>query len=103
MVVAPPSGRLVAHAVMGCKAEVGTAWAHSLPPGCMLSTHMPPLVRAPALVLQDMWQYKGALPERIFIGCGTAEYSATRDHERWGRAKGGASGGAGPGQGRNPA
>lgn len=34
------------------------------------------------LALQDMWQYKGALPERIFIGCGTAEYSATRDHER---------------------
>ena len=22
------------------------------------------------------------LPERIFLGCGTKEYSATRDHER---------------------
>lgn len=39
-------------------------------------------VPPPPLCLQDMWQYKGALPERIFIGCGTAEYSATRDHER---------------------
>ena len=25
---------------------------------------------------------RGMLPERIFLGCGTKEYSATRDHER---------------------
>lgn len=42
----------------------------------------PSLWIAEGRFLQDMWQYKGALPERIFIGCGTAEYSATRDHER---------------------
>ena len=28
------------------------------------------------------------LPERLFIGCGTKEYSATRDHVRWGLAQG---------------
>lgn len=25
---------------------------------------------------------RGRLPERLFLGCGTKEYSATRDHER---------------------
>jgi enterochelin esterase-like enzyme len=30
----------------------------------------------------DLKHYRGPLPERIFIGCGTKEYSATRDHER---------------------
>lgn len=30
----------------------------------------------------DLKRYRGPLPERIFVGCGTKEYSATRDHER---------------------
>jgi hypothetical protein len=32
--------------------------------------------------MQDLEQYKGRLPERLSLGCGTAEYSATRDHDR---------------------
>lgn len=26
--------------------------------------------------------HQGMLPERLFLGCGTREYSATRDHDR---------------------
>ncbi len=26
--------------------------------------------------------HRGMLPERLFLGCGTREYSATRDHDR---------------------
>ena len=33
--------------------------------------------------LRDMAAHAGPLPERLFLGCGTKEYSATRDHERW--------------------
>ncbi|KAL6760544.1 Alpha/Beta hydrolase protein [Haematococcus lacustris] len=32
--------------------------------------------------LADMAAHRGALPERLFLGCGTREYSATRDHCR---------------------
>jgi hypothetical protein len=31
---------------------------------------------------QDMRMHRGMLPERLFLACGTKEYSATRDHER---------------------
>lgn len=31
---------------------------------------------------QDMRAHRGMLPERLFLGCGTKEYSATRDHVR---------------------
>ena len=29
-----------------------------------------------------MAAHTGPLPERVFMGCGTREYSATRDHVR---------------------
>ena len=50
----------------------------------------PSLWIAEGAFLNDMWQYRGPLPERLFMGCGTLEYSATRDHVRcvwwgWGR------------------
>lgn len=32
--------------------------------------------------LQDLASYSGRLPERLSLGCGTLEYSATRDHDR---------------------
>lgn len=32
--------------------------------------------------LDDMLQHTGPLPDRMFVGAGTREYSATRDHER---------------------
>lgn len=42
----------------------------------------PSLWIAEGRFLGDLWEHKGALPERLFLGCGTKEYSATRDHER---------------------
>lgn len=42
----------------------------------------PSLWIAEARFLGDMDAYNGMLPERLFMGCGTAEYSATRDHSR---------------------
>lgn len=69
----------------GMPSTAGPEGESDLPCACVVV--LPLLVHCPGappppLCLQDMWQYKGALPERIFIGCGTAEYSATRDHER---------------------
>lgn len=32
--------------------------------------------------MQDLANYSGRLPERLSLGCGTLEYSATRDHDR---------------------
>eukprot|EP00775_Hariotina_reticulata_P003956 gene3956-4209_t len=46
------------------------------------------LVESPSLwvaegkFLADLAQYAGRLPERLSLGCGTLEYSATRDHDR---------------------
>lgn len=31
---------------------------------------------------QDLANHSGRLPQRLSLGCGTAEYSATRDHNR---------------------
>ena len=43
----------------------------------------PSLWIAEGLFLRDMWAHRGQpLPERLFMGCGTKEYSATRDHVR---------------------
>ena len=42
----------------------------------------PSLWIAEGQFLRDMWHYRGALPERVFMGAGTLEYSATRDHVR---------------------
>ncbi|KAG2497276.1 hypothetical protein HYH03_004860 [Edaphochlamys debaryana] len=42
----------------------------------------PSLWIAEGRFLQDMRQHRGMLPERLFLGCGTREYSATRDHVR---------------------
>lgn len=42
----------------------------------------PSLWIAEGAFLRDMWNFRGRLPERVFIGCGTREYSATRDHDR---------------------
>ncbi len=43
----------------------------------------PSLWIAEGRFLGDMWAHGGgALPERLFLGCGTKEYSATRDHDR---------------------
>eukprot|EP00884_Botryococcus_braunii_P022082 jgi/Botrbrau1/8558/Bobra.0359s0022.1 len=42
----------------------------------------PSLWIAEGRFLEDLAAHKGRLPERMFIGCGTKEYSATRDHER---------------------
>jgi hypothetical protein len=33
--------------------------------------------------LQDLAEHSGRLPERLALGCGTREYSATREHERY--------------------
>ncbi len=50
------------------------------------------LVESPSLwvaegaVLRDMAGHTGPLPERLFLGCGTREYSGTRQHARWARA-----------------
>jgi hypothetical protein len=35
------------------------------------------------LLLQDLAAHSGRLPERLALGCGTREYSATREHERY--------------------
>lgn len=35
------------------------------------------------LPLQDLAAHSGRLPERLALGCGTREYSATREHERY--------------------
>ncbi|KAF6258832.1 Alpha/Beta hydrolase protein [Scenedesmus sp. NREL 46B-D3] len=46
------------------------------------------LVESPSLwtgegrFLQDLATHSGRLPERLALGCGTREYSATREHER---------------------
>ena len=40
------------------------------------------MVPSPGLCSQDMQQHTGRLPERLYLGCGTREYSATRDHVR---------------------
>ncbi|WIA18323.1 hypothetical protein OEZ85_009788 [Tetradesmus obliquus] len=46
------------------------------------------LVESPSLwvgegrFLGDLASYSGRLPERLSLGCGTLEYSATRDHDR---------------------
>ncbi|GAB4823020.1 hypothetical protein N2152v2_010066 [Parachlorella kessleri] len=42
----------------------------------------PSLWIAEGQFLRDLWDYRGPLPERLFMGCGTKEYSATRDHVR---------------------
>eukprot|EP00198_Chlamydomonas_reinhardtii_P004541 XP_001693877.1 predicted protein [Chlamydomonas reinhardtii] len=42
----------------------------------------PSLWIAEGRFLQDMRAHRGMLPERLFLGCGTKEYSATRDHVR---------------------
>ncbi len=42
----------------------------------------PSLWIAEGRFLADMAAHQGPLPERIFLGCGTREYSATRDHCR---------------------
>lgn len=42
----------------------------------------PSLWVAEGRFLRDMEGCSGRLPERIFMGCGTREYSATRDHDR---------------------
>ncbi|GLC43975.1 hypothetical protein PLESTB_000215900 [Pleodorina starrii] len=49
--------------------------------GCVLA-ESPSLWIAEGRFLQDMRMHRGMLPERLFLGCGTREYSATRDHER---------------------
>ncbi|EFJ50202.1 hypothetical protein VOLCADRAFT_89088 [Volvox carteri f. nagariensis] len=49
--------------------------------GCVLA-ESPSLWIAEGRFLQDMRMYRGMLPERLFLGCGTKEYSATRDHDR---------------------
>eukprot|EP00951_Prasinocladus_malaysianus_P008209 scaffold59346_cov18-Prasinocladus_malaysianus.AAC.1 len=33
--------------------------------------------------LGDMWNHNGRWAEKIFVGSGTKEYSATRDHDWW--------------------
>lgn len=35
------------------------------------------------LLPQDLAAHSGRLPERLALGCGTREYSATREHERY--------------------
>jgi sterol desaturase/sphingolipid hydroxylase (fatty acid hydroxylase superfamily) len=35
------------------------------------------------LLLQELAAHSGRLPERLALGCGTREYSATREHERY--------------------
>jgi hypothetical protein len=35
------------------------------------------------LLLQTLAEHSGRLPERLALGCGTREYSATREHERY--------------------
>ena len=42
----------------------------------------PSLWIAEAKFLGDIASHHGMLPERLFFGCGTKEYSATRDHDR---------------------
>jgi len=42
----------------------------------------PSLWVAEARFLADLAAHSGALPERLFMGVGTREYSGTRDHER---------------------
>lgn len=42
----------------------------------------PSLWVAEGRYLQDLRAHGAALPERIFLGVGTREYSGTRDHER---------------------
>jgi enterochelin esterase-like enzyme len=42
----------------------------------------PSLWIAEGRFIGDLWAHRGALPERLFMGCGTKEYSATRDHVR---------------------
>ncbi|KAG2443453.1 hypothetical protein HXX76_001810 [Chlamydomonas incerta] len=42
----------------------------------------PSLWIAEGRFLEDMRAHRGMLPERLFLGCGTREYSATRDHDR---------------------
>ncbi|KAG2443225.1 hypothetical protein HYH02_009298 [Chlamydomonas schloesseri] len=49
--------------------------------GCVLA-ESPSLWIAEGRFLQDMRAHRGMLPERLFLGCGTKEYSATRDHVR---------------------
>ncbi|GIL79183.1 hypothetical protein Vretimale_16716 [Volvox reticuliferus] len=49
--------------------------------GCVLA-ESPSLWIAEGRFLQDMRMHRGMLPERLFLGCGTREYSATRDHDR---------------------
>lgn len=45
----------------------------------LLLLPLPPLFAA---CCQDLAGHSGRLPERLSLGCGTREYSATRDHER---------------------
>ena len=42
----------------------------------------PSLWIAEGRFLRDLQDFKGRLPARVFVGCGTREYSATRDHDR---------------------
>lgn len=42
----------------------------------------PSLWIAEGKFLGDIREHTGMLPDRMFIGCGTKEYSATRDHDR---------------------
>ncbi|GIL61286.1 hypothetical protein Vafri_15684 [Volvox africanus] len=49
--------------------------------GCVLA-ESPSLWISEGRFLQDMRMHRGMLPERLFLGCGTREYSATRDHDR---------------------
>jgi enterochelin esterase-like enzyme len=43
----------------------------------------PSLWAAEGRFLADLSAHRGPLPERLFMACGTREYSGTRDHERW--------------------
>ncbi|KAG1672027.1 hypothetical protein FOA52_008903 [Chlamydomonas sp. UWO 241] len=42
----------------------------------------PSLWIAEGRMVEDLQKHTGMLPERLFMGCGTLEYSATRDHDK---------------------
>lgn len=76
----PPAGPRCRSALEPALAAAASVGARLLGGArCVVPAHPHP----PPPPEQDLRAHRGRLPQRVFMGCGTLEYSATRDHERW--------------------